>query len=1214
MTAYINYDVDFINARSMQYLDPSLYLGYDPTAATDQSPLLNDLVQIGLQTKQTLRFFSPGQFLLNSPLVINVPSGPGVVTNYNFVLEGCGNAYLAQPGSAPWNSATIFIANFQNGPAITVNSARGVSLRHFGIYGLNQFSSTGAVISGLAPANIPANYLTAGSRNGVGFTGGGAVGSARYSPYAGIAVDATNSAIPADGGYPTLTYTGAVAGGSDCLKFEDISINGFAVGVAHGMSGAGGLSDLVTYRDVGIYNCDIAYAFGVSNGQSFGVNIEGGQVYYCRTVFDGVTYGSQQGCPPKVFGTLIVKVFSLINFATNWESFVLNDLHVEQFRTLGNYYRGFNASNLSLLFVGGRYSLSTFGVPGSLPPLLLETGAATTFEGSSILIDSGATAVRAHNFVSYVTPIQWKASVLSGGPVPNVLPFIGLSSATINVVMADGSFVNTAAKSLPVSDTGGWEMLHSSNGYSQGGRFIGTYNATRFRNRNVDYTFLPNGSTPFYTLTVSALTLTSSFGVNTGVTFTVAIAPMMVQVGDVLLWKFLVQGGSTVQAVVPGIQVTSVNAGTGAVVCSLMYDPAQYDTVANQPSTTALLMPQVQWAPTGTLTCTTDGTSAVLTSVSPPTVLINGDWIIGTAGIPANARVVAGGGTASVTINQVTTVAGTAVGLRFGTLSTGVINPTNSTLAISTNSPLTPAQTGSAYTTPIGATQGTPPYTWSLISTFGAANTWAINASTGVLSGTPGTAATDTICIQVIDSTGAAAQKTLALTTQGTLTPTATPTFVPATGTYASSQSVTISCATPAATIYYTTNGSTPTTSSAVYSGAITVSATSTVKAIATASGFTQSAVGSATYTIGTGSPGVVTAVTALATVRGASILFAAPSSNGGSPLASYTAIASPGGITATINSITTPAVGLSCRIDMNGLTAGTPYTFTVYATNTASLNGPPSSASNSVTPSAYAPYFVACGGAVVGLGSQWLTDYSFQGNTFAVSPGTPASNGSGHLAPAPLTTGSKVLEWDTTSAFGGMLLRVSHLNPTNAGNGRFNLAPYTNLTFAVYPTVSGQSVQTLFEKSVWINGVATGGSLTTVQDSRQNWPANQYAGGNPWAFGDLTQNISQTSITANTGTQVTFNANGGTVASGDYYELQQPDVTIGQSLQFGTGSAAYGPATMTANAWNTYTVPLSAFSSGADILPGQLILKFSLQDVTGNGTNTIYYCNVGFS
>ena len=78
----------------------------------------------------------------------------------------------------------------------------------------------------------------------------------------------------------------------------------------------------------------------------------------------------------------------------------------------------------------------------------------------------------------------------------------------------------------------------------------------------------------------------------------------------------------------------------------------------------------------------------------------------------------------------------------------------------------------------------------------------------------------------------------------------ATPTFSPAAGTYTSAQSVTISDTTAGATIYYTTNGSTPTTASTKYTSAISVATTTTIKAIAVAAGFNNSAVASATYTI----------------------------------------------------------------------------------------------------------------------------------------------------------------------------------------------------------------------------------------------------------------------------------------------------------------------------------------------------------------------------
>ena len=78
----------------------------------------------------------------------------------------------------------------------------------------------------------------------------------------------------------------------------------------------------------------------------------------------------------------------------------------------------------------------------------------------------------------------------------------------------------------------------------------------------------------------------------------------------------------------------------------------------------------------------------------------------------------------------------------------------------------------------------------------------------------------------------------------------ATPTFNPATGTYTSVQTVTISDTTAASSIYYTTNGTAPTTASTLYSAPITVAVTQTVEAIAVLATDSISNVATAAYTI----------------------------------------------------------------------------------------------------------------------------------------------------------------------------------------------------------------------------------------------------------------------------------------------------------------------------------------------------------------------------
>ncbi len=79
---------------------------------------------------------------------------------------------------------------------------------------------------------------------------------------------------------------------------------------------------------------------------------------------------------------------------------------------------------------------------------------------------------------------------------------------------------------------------------------------------------------------------------------------------------------------------------------------------------------------------------------------------------------------------------------------------------------------------------------------------------------------------------------------------TAAPVLSLAPGTYTGAQTLTMTDGTAGAVIYYTTDGTTPTTASANYAGALTVSTSETVKAFAVAPGASASAVVTAQYTI----------------------------------------------------------------------------------------------------------------------------------------------------------------------------------------------------------------------------------------------------------------------------------------------------------------------------------------------------------------------------
>ena len=199
--------------------------------------------------------------------------------------------------------------------------------------------------------------------------------------------------------------------------------------------------------------------------------------------------------------------------------------------------------------------------------------------------------------------------------------------------------------------------------------------------------------------------------------------------------------------------------------------------------------------------------------------------------------------TAAIPVNSTTTVKAIAAGGGFAssTVATSVITINLPVAAVPVITPATGTYTGAQTVTITDATAGTTifytkdgtvPTVNSTLYTgsFSVSATTTVKAIAGGAGFSSSTVATSVITIN--------------------LPVAATPAIAPVTGTYTTTQSATITDATPGATIYYTLDGSTPSTNSTVYTAAIPVNSTTTVKAIAAASGFTNSGVTTSVITI----------------------------------------------------------------------------------------------------------------------------------------------------------------------------------------------------------------------------------------------------------------------------------------------------------------------------------------------------------------------------
>ncbi len=298
------------------------------------------------------------------------------------------------------------------------------------------------------------------------------------------------------------------------------------------------------------------------------------------------------------------------------------------------------------------------------------------------------------------------------------------------------------------------------------------------------------------------------------------------------------------------------------------------------------------------------------------------------------------------------------------------------------------------------------------------------------------------------------------------------PVMSPVGGTFSGTQSVTLSTTTPSATIYYTTNGTNPTTSSTQYTGAITVASTTTIKAFAVRSGYADSAVTTEVYTIipvavmpvltpTGGTFGSTVTLSMSTTTPGATIYY---TTNGSTPSAGSTVYSGSISISATT---TVKAIAIK-----SGYT-DSPINTQVYTISLADWSGYTGSSLNPLLPeTSWDADFV--GGAGAGGFSFTFTQTDWKTLDHFISFGATVAAGGSCPGPYRYYIRQQIADPPNTSAASGFFMSFDLTPSAMAGSAE----GYTDTDSHGWPckvvTRSDASVWVMYRIKNQLNGAAT--------------------------------------------------------------------------------------------------------------------------------------------